>query len=119
MSDNPPNEFQLRLTSPKNADEVGMESPNGGILAFKIFPKAWDSNHGDNEVHDIFQSPQQDDDDDDDDDDDIIEDHVISGVGRLQHSINLPPMSPTMLSPPVGKYVASQVSVEFVCRFNN
>lgn len=103
-----PNEFHARLTSPKHAEQVGTEMHNGGILAFKIYPKAWeDDHHGSTERFDI-PSPQI------DDDDDIDEDHM-SKHDQLQRSINLPPMSPTMLSPPP-KYVASQVCVRVCVR---
>lgn len=100
----PPNEFHSRLTSPKHAEQVGTEMHNGGILAFKVYPKAWGDgiHHGSTEGFDI-PSPQIDDDDDD------VVDHMISKHDRLQHSITLPPMSPTTLSPPP-KYIASQVS---------
>ena len=98
-----PNEFHSRLTSPKDAEQVGTEMHNGGILAFKVYPKAWedDHHHSSTERFD-FPSPQIDDDDD-------IEDHM-NKCDQLQRSVNLPPMSPTMLSPPP-KYVPSQVRV--------
>ena len=96
-----PNEFHSRLTSPKHAEQVGTEMHNGGILAFKVYPKAWeDDHHSSTERFDI-PSPQIDDDDIEDD---------MSKRDRLQRSMNLPPMSPTMSSPPP-KYVASQVCV--------
>ena len=103
----PVNEFYSRLTSPKHTEQlVGteMHNHNGGLLAFKIYPKAWGDHdhHGSTERFDM-SSPQIDDGDDDDD-----EDRMISKGNRLKHSINLPPMSPTMLSPPP-KYIASQV----------
>lgn len=100
----PPNEFHSRLTSPKHVEQVGTELFNGGLLAFKVFPKAWTDgdHHSSTERFDI-PSPQIDDDDDDD-----VEDHVITKGDTLQHSINLPPMSPTALSPPP-KYIPSQV----------
>ena len=97
-----PNEFHSRLTSPKHAEQVGTEMHNGGILAFKVYPKAWeDDHHSSTERFDI-PSPQIDEDDDIEDD--------MSKRDRLQRSMNLPPMSPTMSSPPP-KYVASQVCV--------
>ena len=103
----PPNEFHSRLTSPKHAEQVvgtEMHNHNGGLLAFKVYPKAWGDNdhHGSTERFDM-PSPQIDNDDQDDE-----EDHMISKANRLNHSINLAPMSPTMLSPPA-KYIASQV----------
>ena len=109
----PPNEFHSRLTSPKQAEQVvgtEMHNHNGGLLAFKVYPKAW----GDNDHHERFDmsSPQIDNDDDDDE-----EDHMISKGNRLKHSINLPPMSPTMLSPPP-KYIASQVCLS-VCVYQS
>ena len=100
-----PNEFHSRLTSPKHAEQVvgtEMHNHNGGLLAFKVYHKAWDDHHGSMERFDI-SSPQIDPNDDDEE-----EDHVISKGNRLKHSINLPPMSPTMLSPPA-KYIPSQV----------
>ena len=105
----PANEFHSRLTSPKLAEEVGteMHNHNGGMLAFKVYPKAWDDgdHHGSTERFEI-PSPQIDDDDD-------VEDHGMSEHGRLQHSINLPPMSPTALSPSP-KYIPSQVCSQSV-----
>ena len=71
---------------------------NGGLLVFKVYLKAWRGSHrhGSSERFGIH-SPQIDSDDDDDD----LVDHMISKYDSLQHSNNLPPMSPTMLSPPV------------------
>ena len=95
-----PNEFHSRFTSPKLHDnpQVGTEMYNGGdgILAFKVFPKAW----ADGDHHDSTERF----------DDDDVEEHMITKEDSLQHSINLPPMSPTALSPPP-KYIASQVSL--------
>jgi len=101
----PSNEFELRLTNPKHNEQVASEMHNGGILAFKVYPKAWDNDrHGSTERYDV-SSPQH---DDDDDDDDYGEDHMISKRDGLRR--NLPTMmSPTTLSPPA-RYVASQVS---------
>ena len=107
-----PNEFHSRLTSPKHTGQVvgtEMHNHNGGLFSFKVYPKAWENDHhmhGSTERFDM-PSPQIDPDDDDDDVEEEI-DHVISKSTRLKHSINLPPMSPTMLSPPA-KYIPSQV----------
>ena len=71
----PPNEFQTRLTSPKNSEHVGMEMYNGGLLPFKAYPKAWDGSHrhGSSE-----RCSMQIDIDDDEDNDDDLEDHMIT-----------------------------------------
>ena len=110
----PPNEFSSRLTSPKLADQVvgtEMYNHNGGLLAFKVYPKAWgDSDHRAGTEQYSVMSPQMDHDGYYDDDPD---DHMIHKGRRVKHSINLPPMSPTMSSPPP-KYVPSQVSM-YVC----
>jgi len=80
-----------------------MEMHNGEVLAFKVYLKAWDSDHhGSIERCDVA-SPQK------DDDDDYGEDHMISKHDGLRHNMNLPTMmSPTMLSPPA-RCVTSQV----------
>ena len=112
----PPNEFSSRLTSPKQADQVvgtEMHNHNGGLLAFKVYPKAW----GDGEHHagpEQYEMPPHMNHDDYYDDD--PEDHMIQKGRRLKHSINLPPMSPTIpmsptMSSPPPKYVPSQVSM--------